>query len=239
MYLLCIDDYHLSDPLFIDQLAREMSQARPNLPPVALIHGSGEAAERALEGKGVFRERMGGILNVASAEEAAVVDRATREANQKLVDSLTDAVLPAVSIPGDARGLLIHDPEAAIGEVRAGAVAWLRQLVEQEAIPVVSALARDPETGGAREVALGVAASVLASALGREVRVVGFVRKAGKPLLSKDSDDPLPLADLPDTKAVPAREALIQVAERGHPVFLSTPRQLFRTPSRPGRLLRR
>lgn len=229
MYLLCIDDYHLADPLFIDELGRELSSHRQELPPLLLIHGSGEAAERALEGQGLFRERAGGVLQVASAQEAAVVDRAAREANQRLVDRLTDAVLPAVSIPGDARGLLVHDGPG----VRVGDVHWIRQLVAQEALPVVSALARDPVSGGSREVALGAAMTALARALADDagtVTVVGFVRKAGRSLLSKAArSTPLAAEDVPPRTAVPARGPLQQAAEAGVSVLLSTP-ALFLTP---------
>ncbi len=237
MYLLCIDDYHLADPLFIDELGRELSANRQQLPPLLLIHGSGEAAERALEGQGLFRERSGGGLQVASAQEAAVVDRATREANQQLVDRLTDAVLPAVSIPGDARGLLVHDGPG----VRVGAVAWLRQLVVQEALPVVSALARDPSSGGSREVALGDAVTALAQALAEDtVTVVGFVRKGGRSLLSEEaSAAPLPIEDLPPAKAVPAAAALRQAAEAGISVLLSTPQLLLTPGSLRGRRVQR
>ena len=237
MYLLCIDDYHLADPLFIDELGRELSSNRRHLPPLLLVHGSGEAAERALEGQGLFRERSGGVLQVASAKEAAVVDRATREANQQLVDRLTDAVLPAVSIPGDARGLLVHDGPG----VRVGPVAWVRQLVAQDALPVVSALARDPASGGSREVGLGDAVTALAQALAEDpVTVVGFVRKAGQPLLAdEERGAPLAVADLPSRKAVPARAVLQQAADAGVSVLLSTPSLLLTSGSARGRRLQR
>lgn len=237
MYLLCIDDYHLADPLFIDELGRALSSNRRQLPPLLLVHGSGEAAERALEGQGLFRQRAGGVLQVASAKEAAVVDRATREANQQLVDRLTDAVLPAVSIPGDARGLLVHDGPG----IRVGSVAWVRQLVAQNALPVVSALARDPVSEGTREVGLGDAVVALAQALAENTAtVVGFVRKAGRPLLADEERGvPLAAADLPSRKAVPARATLQKAVAAGVPVLLSTPSLLLTAGSARGRQVQR
>ena len=159
MLLVHLDDYHLGDPLFPQALAQAL--ARPGRPPLLLVHGSGEAAEQRLEAEGLFVERVGGVLQVQSAAERALVERAMRELNQQLVAALTDALVPAVGLHGMDRGLLRWTPEAGVA---AGRVGWLEAVVRQGGVPVLSALVADPEGGAALEVPVAEVLPALADA---------------------------------------------------------------------------
>ncbi len=231
MYVFCLDDYHVGDPHFLQSLAREITGSRPNPPRILMVHGSGEAAERALEGQGRFRKRTEGVLAIGSAEEAAIVDRATRQANQKVVDTLTDEIVPAVSVQGDARNLFVHTDSG----VQVGSTGWLRDLVENEGVPVISSIARHPQTGGAREVSLAEAVVALAGALdSNDLQIVAFVRSQGRNLFDK-RDTPIGVRDLPDEKAIPARDTVVRAVERGQQVLLTTPTFFFGSDSGRGR----
>lgn len=167
-YLLLLDRYHLDDPLFAGALARML--ARPGRPPCLLVHGGGDAAERQFEAAGVFPERQGGVLVPKTAAEVAVVERAVRELNRKLVATLTDAVVHAVGLQGADRGLLRPEDDT----LTAGRVTWIQALLERGVVPVVSALVA--VEGSVREVSAVAAARALAAALGPPLTVVVFTK---------------------------------------------------------------
>ena len=156
-YVLYLDRYHLGDPLFLTGFARDVQHLGGSC---LLVHGAGEAAERALEAQGRFPTFEGGVLAVESAEDLRVVARAARELNRQIVHTLNDAGVASVGLEASGRGLL----ERADGGIRAKKVTWLRDLVAQGAVPVVMALLPGPG-GEAEEVSGGAVAGALALAL--------------------------------------------------------------------------
>jgi acetylglutamate kinase len=161
--VLYLDRYHLGDPLFLNGLARALATA---LAPTILVHGAAEDGERALEARGRFPRWEGDVLEVADAEEAAIVERTARDLNRRIAHALNEAGVAAVRADGASRGLLAMDPE---GEVRAGATAWLADLLRQGIVPVVAALVPEGET--VREVSGGAVTGALAQALADGVAV--------------------------------------------------------------------
>ncbi|RMH60596.1 MAG: acetylglutamate kinase, partial [Bacteroidetes bacterium] len=143
-YVLYLDAYHLGDPLFLQGLARWVAQAGPQRPPLWLVHGSGERAERLLEAQGLFPERSGGVWAVTRPEERALVERALRETNRTIVATLTDAVVPAVGIHGVDRNLMRRQAD---GTVVIGRIGWVRELARQRVVPVLSTLVTDAASG--------------------------------------------------------------------------------------------
>lgn len=175
LYLLYLDAYHLSDPLFAESLARLMAHRSPPL-PCLIVHGSGEAGVRRLEAEGLFPETVEGRVVARSAAEAALVEQALRQATRQLVSTLTDAGVPAVGFQGADRGLLRATPDG----VAPGRLAWLVELVRRGVVPVVSTLARSE--GGLREVAPAAALQALGAALGAaQAPVVVLFSRTGRP----------------------------------------------------------
>ncbi|MEP0546116.1 MAG: acetylglutamate kinase [Rhodothermales bacterium] len=156
-YVLYLDRYHLGDPLFLTGFARDVQHLGA---PCVLVHGAGEAAERALEAQGRFPTFDGGVLRVESTEDRRIVARAARELNRQIVHTLNEAGVAAVGIEASGRGLL----QRAEGGILAKKVTWLRDLVAQGAVPVVTALLPGP-SGEAEEVNGGAVAGALALAL--------------------------------------------------------------------------
>ena len=102
IYLIYLDLYHLDDLLFLPSLARMMGRQRR--PSCLLVHGAGEQAERLLEAEGLFPERKEGLVQVSTAAEAALVERAARQVNRRIVGALTEEGVPAVGVQGIDRG---------------------------------------------------------------------------------------------------------------------------------------
>jgi hypothetical protein len=155
--LVYLDPYHLGDPLFLQRFGPAV---KGHEGPLVLVHGSGEAAERALEAQGRTVERVDGVLRVEEADRP-LVERAARDLNRRIVDALG---VSAVRVVGSDRGLLRRTPG---GGVAVGRADWLRALLRQRVVPVVATLAVG-EGGGAVEAPPGVALVALARALGDE-----------------------------------------------------------------------
>ena len=100
------------------------------------VHGSGEAGERALEATGAMVRERDGVWDVETPEQAAVVERATRELNRQIVHELNEAGVPAVRVMGADRGLLRVEG----GAVVAGSTNWLVTLVAQGVVGVLATL---------------------------------------------------------------------------------------------------
>lgn len=160
VYLLYLDRYHQGDPLFLKELAQHFARADPGQVPAVLVHASGEKLERTLEAEGLFPEREEGIVKTETPQQEALAERAVREANQDLVALFTDEVVTAVGLQGCDRGVLKRTPE---GDVEAGTLGWVEDLVKMRVVPVISTLAAGPE--GAEEVPPVRAAVALATAL--------------------------------------------------------------------------
>lgn len=165
--VLYLDRYHLGDPLFLNGLARDVL-AFPG--PLVLVHGAGEAAERALEAQGRFPEWRGGVLAAESESDRALVERAARDLNRRIVHTLNEAGVAAVRLDAGSRGLL-RATETGLEVKKADEdtldVEWFVVLVAQGVVPVVAALLGDAE-GAAREVNGGAVAGHLAEALAVE-----------------------------------------------------------------------
>lgn len=227
LHLLYLDRYHLDDLLFMQALARSLAGAGQAVPPCVIVHGSGEQAERMLEGEGVFVERDGGVLRGTSPAEAALLERALRETNQKLVGMLIDAVVYAVGVQGANRSLLYLGAD---GRPAAGKTGWVRELASKRAVPVVAATVHDPQHQHLCEVDVAEAVVILGNAFnagGEGVEVV-FFTKTNRPGLL-DGTDPtagpgqagqairpeVALAELPGETALPEPDAVRRVVEAG------------------------
>lgn len=138
LYLLHLDDHHLDDLLFVQALGRSLHGAKR---PVVLVHGSGGQAERLFEAQGFFPDKQDGRFVNLTPEERPLVEQGVRLANRTLVAKLTDSGVSAVGMHGGDRRLLRRMD----GRVVAGDVSWLRSLVSNGAVPVVSALVAGPD----------------------------------------------------------------------------------------------
>ncbi len=175
-YIFYLDRYHLGDPLFLNGFARDV---RDLVAPCLVVHGAGEAAERALEARGRTARWEEGVLIAETAEDRALVVRAARDLNRQIAHALNDAGVAAVALEAGGRGLLRHTETG----LRVGNADWLREIVERRAVPVVSALVSSGD-GGVREVNGGAVAGVLARALAgmEENVVVMFIGKNRLPV---------------------------------------------------------
>lgn len=223
--VLYLDHYHLGDVLFLQSLARSFAGAGAAAPPAVIVHGSGEEAERMLEGEGYFTERVGGVLQVGSPEEAALVEQAVRRVNRQVVGLFTDAVMAAVGVLGTDRGLIRRDPEGALVLHRSQ---WLLDLVYRRVVPVVGAWARtDGGEGG--EVPLADVVCTFAAAMGGAT-VVFFTNTRLPGVMEGRAPRPeVRLAELlaaADRPPVPEPDALRNVVAAGVPVLLTNPTRL-------------
>lgn len=160
MLLICLDPYLLGDPLFLSQLARDLAHRGGG---ALLVHGSGEAGERAIEATGALARQRDGVWDVDTPELTAEVERATRELNRQIVHELNEAGVSAIRVIGADRGLL----KRINGEVVAGHTDWLSGLVRRGVVAVVATLV-DAAGDALPEVDPVVGASALARALGVE-----------------------------------------------------------------------
>lgn len=225
LYLLYLDRHHLGDDIFMNDLAQRLHQAPPGEPLCLLVHGSGEKVERTLEHQGFFPERTGGVLDVEAPEQVRLVERGMREANRKLVATLTDEVVPAVGIQGVDRNLLQWNA----GVVTAPRVGWVEALVKQRVVPVISALVEHPEDGRVREVSAADAAVALAKAFEVVAPVVVFFTTSSRPGLAGTTEmkEAIPLDALPEKGPLPEPDAVRHVVRAGVPGLLTSLGGLF------------
>jgi acetylglutamate kinase len=166
VHVLILDAYHLGDPLFLSQLARDLKVRGGG---ILLVHATGEAGERAIESGGGMPRAVAGVWEIAGDREAAAVERAGRELNRQIVHELNEAGVPAVRVLGADRGLL----RATEDGLETGRTAWLADLLRQGVVPVVGTLV-EHGAGPLREADAGIAAAALAAALGvPDVHVIG------------------------------------------------------------------
>ena len=175
MLLVVLDAYHLGDPLFIPQLARDVAARKEGL---VFVHGSGEAGERAIEARGGVARQVEGVWQTASQVEAAEVERAARGLNRRIVHELNEAGVPAIRVMAVDRGLV----SAGEGEaLRAGRTDWLAALVGQHVVPVIATMISSVSEI-LSEADPAATAAVLAAALGAEAIVLlATGRTAGIP----------------------------------------------------------
>lgn len=224
-YLIYLDRYHQGDPLFIKDLAQALAKASP-LPTCLLLHGSGEKVERTLESQGYFPERENGVLQVEEPDQIRLVERATREANQEIVGTLTDEVVSSVGVQGADRSLLRLQDD---GTVATGRVGWVQDLLKMHVVPVISALAHDSEAGFVREVSTAEAAIALGHSLEDFAVIVVFFTQTGTPGL-KDEEGMQATASLEALQqedVLPEPEVARRVVEAGLAVLLTNVSGLF------------
>jgi acetylglutamate kinase len=212
IHVLYLDRYHLGDPLFLNGFARDVLGLDA---PCVLVHGAGEAAERALEAQGRFPESHGGVLAVETDADRALVARAARDLNRQIAHTLNDAGVAAVRLEAAGRGLI----RATDDGIEAGKTDWLRKSVAQGAVPVIAALIGD--MGGAvREVSGGAVAGALARSFadeGAEAQAIFLTKNGQNGLVEGDSTqveasvEAVPESLLPEPEAV--RAALTAEAE--------------------------
>ena len=224
LYLLYLDRYRMEDQLFLQQLARTLTGKFGDVPPCLILHGSGEYAERVLEGEGLFPERRDGVLQTDSPHAEALVERAIRQFNKNLVGLLTDEVVSAVGVQGINRNLFRLDEQ---GRLQARGFEWVEDLAERGVVPVLSALAYDQE-GRIREVWSAEATVRAAQALSRsEVEVIFFTKNDRPGLLSGGSvQEVVGLAELPGKEVLPEPEAVRVITSADLPVLLTDTRGL-------------
>lgn len=223
-FIIVMDDEHLGDRLFLQHFAKQLARVQQRLPPSLLVHGSGERAERLLEAEGRFPERVGGVLQVQSPDEALLVERAIREMNRKLVGVLTDEVVAAVGVHGVDKKLLRVDPE---GRLVVGRIGWVEALMHQHLLPVISALAADAREPRVCEVGTVDATLRLAEALTAEdVVVVFWGTDAYRTLRGDQKTSSRSVDDVP-ADVVSDLAAVRRVVAAGIPVLLSSPDDFF------------
>src|SRR5690606_20558615 len=206
--LVYLDRYHLGDPLFLQRFAPVV---RAHEGPLVVLHGAGEAAERALEAEGRLVARAGGVLQVEDEAGRALVERSARDLNRHVVHALNEAGVAALRLTGMDRGLL-RVTEG--GEVAVGRVGWLRTLVLQGAVPAVALLAEG--AGGAFEVSPDRAVAALAEAFGEEdgVASVAVLLARSGPRRGGDEGEALlrAVAEPETARGVSARGVRVRVA---------------------------
>lgn len=226
IHLFYLDRYHL-EPLFIQTLARSITSAGADKRPAPrglFVHGSGERAERMLEGEGFDVHRTQGVLEVHSAQEARIVHRAVVETNRAIAAILTNTVVPAVGLRGYDRHLIVDRP----GGLEVQAPEWLLNLVRSGVYPVVSAQVLDEGAETARDVDPVEVSIRLSRALGANtVRVVMFTRTNRTGIL-RDGEyvKTLGLESLEGSEEVADPEALRRFVEGGLLVLLTGPAAL-------------
>lgn len=195
IHVLYLDRYHLGDPLFLNGFARDVLGLDA---PCVLVHGAGEAAERALEAQGRFPETNGGVLAVETEADRALVARAARDLNRQIAHTLNDAGVAAVRLEASGRGLIQTTDDG----IEAGKTGWLRKIVEQGAVPVIAALVGEM-SGAVREVNGGAVAGTLAHNFtggGAKAHVVFLTKNGQNGVLEGDSvQREVSVEEVPDT----------------------------------------
>ncbi|MEO6942365.1 MAG: acetylglutamate kinase [Terrimesophilobacter sp.] len=142
---------------------------------VVVTHGGGPQISSELVARGIHSEFRGG-LRVTTAEAVRVVREVLLRIGSDLVGGLSAAGLPATAI-GDDPGSVFAASRAGtyvdgevidlgrVGEIASVEPASVIAVLESEAIPVVSAIARDTASGELLNVNADAAAASLAVAL--------------------------------------------------------------------------
>ncbi len=202
-YVFYLDRYHLGDPLFLSGFARDVLGLDA---PCLIVHGAGEAAERALEARGQVARWEEGVLVAETGEERALVARAARDLNRRIAHALNDAGVASVPLEAGGRGL-VAATETGLEVAKAG---WLHDLVARRAVPVVAALVA-AGARGVREVNGGAVAGALARAWGEGERRAIVMFLGRKRVLTEDDRDSgtgwISLGDVPGD-ALPEPDAV-------------------------------
>ena len=215
MFVFFLDAYHLGDPLFLTGLARDL-KARHDAggEGVVIVHGVGEAAERAIEATGREPVRVAGALQTPTAQDAALVERAGRDLNRQIVHELNDAGVHAIRVTGADRGLV--RPDGTVGKTE-----WLATLARQRGVAVVVSLA--PEADGTlREADPAVLSARIARSLASGAVVALGTPEAGVRSLSGAALE----------AAVPDADALRRMGSEGVDVVVAR-RSALRSPGSP------
>lgn len=133
-----IDAHHAGDRGFADRLAghliRQSEPAMLWLDPfdeiVLAIEGSGDAPE------GQWSDRLEEFVGVPRLRD--LVQRVVTEAGRRFAASLTEGLVPAVSIPCAQRRLATIEDSS--GRIMPGRVDWVWQLARRGAVPVMTTM---------------------------------------------------------------------------------------------------
>lgn len=209
LHLLVLDPSHQEDTGFVRLLGRALAEGGPRC---LLIHGGGTRAARLLEATGA---PPGGT------PPPALVERALREENRKIVGLLTDAGVPAVGVHGLDRGWLRPGDD---GAVRVNEPAWVAALAARGVLPVLSTLAHDAEERATELDAVAVVEAVGKVLETEQMTVVVFARN-NRPGLAHDGAwlPAVPLDALPGGSAPLERSRLRRLCEGAPPVLLTSP----------------
>jgi acetylglutamate kinase len=163
------------------------------------------------------------------------VARAARELNRQIVHTLNDAGVAAVGLEASGRGLV----QRAERGVRAKNVAWLRDLVAQGAVPVVTALLPG-SSGEAEEASGGAVAGALALALaesGTPVAAAFLTKNGQNGLYSADQRVEEAAMEAVADGVMPEPEALRDAHAAGAEVTITSRSGLRSTPVQATRIL--
>ena len=199
--ILYLDDFHASDPLFLQSLGQALARWRRKPAPI-VVHGSAEIAERWLEARGILKQREQGIVPVGNSEEHRLVERAGRHLNQHIAAIFNETAVPTVAVFGTQRRALVVEN----GRISARNGEWIVSLANQGVVPVLAAFAREETTGKTGEVAVWDAVEAIADLVDRHPTEVVFFSKtnlpgimeAGEPLDEVDITHPKLASVLPD-----------------------------------------
>ncbi|NNF59545.1 MAG: hypothetical protein HKN04_15015 [Rhodothermaceae bacterium] len=220
--LAYLDPYHLGDPLFLSSFVRDV---KAHTGPLLLVHGGGEEAERALEAQGLVPERVDGALQVADARQAALVERATRDLNRRIVHELNEVGVAAIRLTGADRGVLRRQAD---GALTAREATWLRMLMEQGAVPVLATMIEDGS--GLVEVnpaAVCVALAHVMSTDERAVTVVAFsTGRRARLVMDGAEQEAVSVDQISGIATVPAPDFIVRVVSKGVRCRVVTPAAL-------------
>ena len=230
LYILYLDTEHVSDPLFLEGLAKQFHEHPVGHRRALIVHGSSEKVERTFEAEGEFIERENGLLPVDTEKQRRLVERDLRETNQSIVATLTDQVVPTVGIQGTDRQLLRRTDEGAVAS--ADNLGWLDALLKQHVVAVVSSMVAQTEEDIAEEVPLPQATAALARYFAADavtddppVRVVLF-HPDDTPGLRAD-DGTVHETCAPSHPGVPHQRAVHTLSEAMVPMLLTNTRGFF------------
>jgi len=219
-FVLYLDDHHAADALFVQSLARSL--ARVSRARFLLVHGSGEHGRQVLEGQGIFRDRVGGILPVETQEEHALVERSLRQLNRKITSILNEAVVSTVGIIGSDRGLLVVDGANLIVK----RIDWLASLVEKGVVPVIASYASEANSGRVGEVALHRTVAALVSEWSSSATAVTFTKTNLPGVMRGGKPEPEVALDAVDERWVSELPALGELVSQNIRVLLTNSTRL-------------
>jgi hypothetical protein len=103
--IVCLHRGLEEDLMFRESMIQHLERV-PSRPPMILVAGAGESAERALERDGQAVSRIAEELELGSDRARRAFERAVREDGRRLVSMLSESGIASVFFFGGDRGLL-------------------------------------------------------------------------------------------------------------------------------------